>query len=79
MGKMVDRDCFSVRKCANCGKEMVVPASVVERGAFVMFVNHQKKYCCGWKCFRQFKYGVLMKKKSLTLEDKNWLKYARFE
>lgn len=79
MGKMVDRDCFYVRKCVNCGKEMVVSRTVMNGGAFVMLVNHQKKYCCGWKCFRQFKYGLLMKKKSLTLEDKNWLKFARFE
>ena len=76
---MVDRDCFYVRKCVNCGKEMVVSRTVMNGGAFVMLVNHQKKYCCGWKCFRQFKYGLLMKKKSLTLEDKNWLKFARFE
>ena len=78
MGKGTNSDCFHVRKCAVCGKELVVTHSIMMQGTFVKLINGRKHYCCGWKCFREFKYQMLMKKKNLTLEDKNWLKFARF-
>ena len=79
MGKGTNSDCFHVRKCAVCGKEMVASHSVMQESPFVLYVNYRKVYCCGWKCYREFKYQLIMKKKKQTLEDKNWLKFARFE
>ena len=79
MGKMVDRDCFHVRKCATCGKEIIASHTMIHESPFSMIINHRKVYCCGWKCFREFKYKLIMKKKNKTLEDMNWLKFAKFE
>ena len=79
MGKMTDRDCFHVRKCANCGKEIIASHTMIHESPFSMLINHRKVYCCGWKCFREFKYKLIMKKKNKTLEDMNWLKFAKFK
>lgn len=79
MGKETNAGLFNVRKCATCGKEIVAPHTVMHESPFTLYVNYRKVYCCGWKCFREYKYQLIMKKKKKTLEDLNWLKFARFE
>lgn len=81
LDKITGGQMFHVHKCAECGREIIVTHQMVQNGTYMyqQRADAKKNYCCGWKCYRQFKYKHLMKKNKLTAQDEAWLRYARFK
>lgn len=65
-------------KCPLCNKEL--PKNVANLKNYVYRLRDESGKIvgmCSWSCYKKYKASKILKKKIITEEEANWLKYAR--
>lgn len=73
---MANGEVIDDRVCPVCKREFIVPMGGKKSYTYKIVNRGRYKYFCTWTCYKIAKRKMLYQKNKLSVEERNWLKWA---